>query len=96
MFYTFFTASRDFDIHLVTTWCERVLDRHCVFADGTANFNWTVRVVTATDAQGHYHCWQLTFALLRHKFLFDLAWSHLGIYDSAQLCKESELVHHRS
>ena len=91
MFYTVFTAPRDFDIHLAIAWCKRVLDRHCVFADGTANFNWTVRVVTNTNAHGHHHCWQFTFAESQHKFLFDLAWSHLGIYDSVQLCTAAVL-----
>ena len=90
MLYTVFTASPDFDIHLAVAWCKRVLDQHCVFADGTANFNWTVRtvrVVPYRHVQGLHYCWQFTFAESQHKFLFDLAWSHLGIYDSVQLCQ---------
>ena len=87
MFYAVFTAHRDFDIHQVDVWCKRVLDRHCVFAVGTANFNWTVRVVTADLEQQHHHCWQFTFAVWQHKLLFDVAWSHLGIHNSVQLCQ---------
>jgi len=68
-------------------WCERVVGPQ-------SSSTWDMQTRGQLGHPEYLFCFEYRFINAKHKLLFDLAWSHLGIYDSVKLCKEAELVQH--
>ena len=68
-------------------WCRRVIGTVDALEPLRASRAWSWHRHCIYLKQDSTYCCVFSFVNAQHKFLFDLAWSHLGIYDSVQLCQ---------
>jgi len=68
-------------------WCRQVIGTVDALMPLQASRAWSWHRRCVYPNHIPTNCCVFSFVDAQHKLLFDLAWSHLGIYDSVQLCQ---------